>query len=223
MPPAPGTSANVVVSGVPDSSYSHAFVQRLGDAGGDAAVQLPVGERRIDHGAAVVDGEEVADRRSARVEVDLDDGQVGAVREGAAGLGELGATGQPRLAVVPVQRPAVQRDPVDGGCGHTSDPHPGRAVRHDVVGRDLELIGDEIDQPGTQPPGGVRDGTAAELDRARGLVCPHRPARGRCRPARCAPLLRGSRAARTRAACTWWHDPGRATSCRRAPRRSRRR
>ena len=55
--------------------------QRLPDAGGDAAVLLALDEQRVDHRAAVVDGDVAQEAHGARVEVDLDDGDVGAERE----------------------------------------------------------------------------------------------------------------------------------------------
>ena len=57
--------------------------------GGDAAVLLALDEQRVDHRAAVVDGDVAHELDPAGLEVDLDDGDVGAERERRVALVEV--------------------------------------------------------------------------------------------------------------------------------------
>ena len=65
-------AAVVVVDGL--------LVERLRDALRDPAVHLPVDDRRVDHGADVVDRDVAEQARVARLGVDLDDREVRARR-----------------------------------------------------------------------------------------------------------------------------------------------
>jgi hypothetical protein len=63
------------------------FEQRLGDALGDPAVPLPLGDQRVEHRPGVVHGDDLVDDRLAGLDVDLDDGQVRTEGErGGAGV-----------------------------------------------------------------------------------------------------------------------------------------
>src|SRR5581483_8166032 len=55
---------------------AHLLEQDLRDPLREATVHLPGREKRVDDGAAVVDGDEVPDRDLAGLAVDLDDGDV---------------------------------------------------------------------------------------------------------------------------------------------------
>ena len=53
--------------------------ERDGEALGQAAVDLPFHDERVDHRAAVVHGQEPPHLHLARLAIDIDDGDVGAV------------------------------------------------------------------------------------------------------------------------------------------------
>ena len=91
------------MSGLPSVVVADFLEQDLRDALGKAAVDLTGGEQRIDHGATVIDGDEIADPDAARLSVDLDDGDMTAERKGA-GLLEVRGMGQRRLRALVRQR-----------------------------------------------------------------------------------------------------------------------
>ena len=57
--------------------------QRVADALRDAAMHLAVGDQRIDDAAGIFHGEKFLDRHAAGLDVDLDDGDMTGIGEGA--------------------------------------------------------------------------------------------------------------------------------------------
>src|SRR5207249_3527072 len=65
------------------------FVERAADALRDAAVNLSLDDARIDQGPGIAGDRVVDDRELSRLALDLDDGDVRAVRERRARRGEV--------------------------------------------------------------------------------------------------------------------------------------
>ena len=127
---------------------AHLLVQRLADAGGDAAVLLALDEERVEHRAAVVDRDVAQQADLARVEVDLDDGDVGAERERGAALvevelGRRAAVGRSRRVGSDVGELA----PASAWAGTPATPTV------PVVGVDDDVGDVGLEQPGGELPG----------------------------------------------------------------------
>jgi hypothetical protein len=120
-------------------------------------VPLALAEQRVEHGARVVDGDDAVDDGLARLDVDLDDGDVRAERE-ARGAGVEGGLDLERLLL---------------GQLREGDPAVGAAHAHAPVG-DLQVLDAGLQQLGRALLGQVRelagrlvDGDAAGLQAAR--------------------------------------------------------
>ena len=116
------------------------LVQRLADAGGDAAVLLALDEQRVEHGAAVVDRDVPHEAHLAGVGVDLDHRDVGAERERRAVLVEVELAGQ-RSALV-------------GGA--TGEVAPGERLRRHTGDADRagRRVDDDVGDVGFEQPSG---------------------------------------------------------------------
>ena len=76
--------------GLPSLVEADLLVERLADAGRDAAVLLPFDEQWVEHRAAVVDRDVADEADLAGLGVDLDDRDVGAEGERCSALVEVG-------------------------------------------------------------------------------------------------------------------------------------
>ena len=144
---------------------------------GDAAVLLALDEQRVEDRAAVVDGDVAHDAHLARVEVDLDGGDVGPERERGVALVELALGGEhAERAAVTVAEDLGRR--LGGPAGELAPRQ--RAGRHagHADGRRVDVdddVGDVgLEQVGGQPLGLLDEGLGrlvhgrpAELQRAR--------------------------------------------------------
>ena len=131
----------------------HPLVEGLRDALGDAAVLLARDEHRVEDAARVVDGDVAALVDPAGVEVDLDDGDVGAEREAGLALLEVELLAHRGRGAVRVPAAVLGRgrhlrpgdtDPV---TPFTARPAVGLL---DVVDRGLEQVGGDV--LGPRPP-----------------------------------------------------------------------
>ena len=108
--------------------------QRLGDPGGHAAVDLALGDQRVDDRAGVVDRDQALQVDRAGLGVDLDHRHVGAERERRLGGGEVGLgaqLGQPSAGV----EPRGELAPVQPGLGRAGDVEAAELeVEHHVLG-----------------------------------------------------------------------------------------
>ena len=136
---------------------------------------LALDEQRVEHGAAVVDGDVAHDARPPGVEVDLDDGDVGAERERRVALVEVGAGGEQPRAVAVAEHlggasAARRRElgPRQRAGRHAGDAdRAGVGVDDDVGDVGLEQVGGEPLGLLDEQLGRLVDGRAAELQRAR--------------------------------------------------------
>ena len=110
---------------------------------------LALDEQRVEHRAAVVDGDVAQQSDLAGVGVDLDHGDVGTERERRVALVEV-ELGQPRCLARPSSsaRSAQQLAPVERLGRHTGDAdRAGRGVDDDVGDIGLEQPGSELAWP----------------------------------------------------------------------------
>ena len=156
--------------------------------GGDAAVLLALDEQRVEDRAAVVDGDVADDADLTGVEVDLDDGDVGAERERRVALVEvvLGGEDAGELAVAEHPGRRVGGAPGEVGPRQRAGRHAGDADRagvdvdDDVGDVGLEQVGGEslgLARRAVRSPGGrpIRRAAASATRR-----CRRRSARDRC-------------------------------------------
>ena len=141
---------------------AHLLVEGLSGAGCDATVLLTLDQHGVQHRSAIVDRDVAQQGDVARVEIDLDHGDVRAEWEG-----------RPALVEDEVGAERLGRSCGELGPGELAGRHAGDADRatgvvdHDVVERRFEQRGRKMLRLDNQRIGRAGDGRATELQRPR--------------------------------------------------------
>jgi hypothetical protein len=139
---------------------AHLFEQRLRDALGEAAMNLAIGEQRIDDDAAVVDGDESLHRDVAGVSVDFDHSDVRAEGERCTARFEIELFDQ-RFVLR-----ARDLGPADAFRGSTDYVEASTVeIEHDIVDIRFELVCGQLASVLDEQIGRTGDGRATDLQR----------------------------------------------------------
>ena len=153
---------------------NHLFVERVGDALGDAAMDLPVDNHGIDQTPGILDDHEPFDRDLAGSDIDLDNRNVAGVREGAVRVvgrhRRQTGFGDRRKAVALVIGGARELAYLDAEIGAA---HEGAAIGNlDVRGGRLQYLAGDRLQALAQCRRGELAGAAGDHQRAAGESAP---------------------------------------------------